>query len=218
MYGSGYFGAYVEDKKREATYQAEYQRILKMRPQGGSVFDVGCGVGLFLDRFDSALWQKYGVDISDYATEQARARGITVKDYDAGYDYPEESFDMITFRGTIQHLDTPFAVLKQCATLLKKSGLMVFLSTPNANSIYYKLFGTLPFLNPELNFFIPSAATLGNALNNLGLQVEEVRYPYLETPYARPLRDHLYFLLRCAGLRVKFPFWRNMMEVYAVKS
>ncbi len=217
LYGGQYFQVYVEDKKRDKCYRAEYEKISSMRPHGGSIFDVGCGIGLFLEKFDGATWQRYGVDISDFAVEQSRSRGISIKDYESGYDYPDQFFDVIVFRGTIQHLDTPFSVMKKCTRLLKKGGLMAFLSTPNANSICYKLFGTLPFLAPELNFFIPSNTTLKTALMNFGLEVVEVRYPYLETPYARPGRDHIYFLLRCLGIRVKFPFWRNIMEVYAVK-
>ena len=95
---------------------------------------------------------------------------------------------------------------------------MAFLSTPNANSICYKLFGHMPALDPELNFFVPSSTTLKQALTNLGLQVVNVRYPYLETPYSSPIRDHFYFALRCLGVHKNFAFWRNMMEIYAEKS
>lgn len=151
------------------------------------------------------------------AVAEARGRGIIVKDYEFGYEYPDENFDVIVFRGTIQHLDTPFAVIKKCVTLLKSGGLMAFLSTPNCNSICYRLFGSLPFLTPELNFLIPSDTMLRNALTNFGLEVMEIRYPYLETPYARPFRDHLFFVLRCFGVPVKFAFWRNIMEMYAIK-
>ena len=217
LYGPDYFQAYVDDKAREIWYQAEYERIAKMKPDGGSILDVGCGTGGFLQHFDSTKWSKYGVDVSDVAVEQARRHSITIRDYALGYDYPDESFDVIVFRGTIQHLDTPFAVIKKCTSLLKQGGLMAFLSTPNSNCIYYKLFGGLPFLNPKFNFLIPSDAILKQALTNFGLEIVEVRYPYLETPYARPLRDHIFFFLRCLGLRVQFPFWRNIVEVYALK-
>ena len=216
-YDESYFQAYRHDPKREQCYRAEAARIAAMKPQGGRIFDVGCGLGGFLAHVDGAMWEKYGVDISDVAIARAREQGITVKEFDEGYDYPESFFDVIVFRGTIQHLDTPFAAMKRCVALLKPGGLMAFLSTPNANSLYYKLFGTLPFLNPRLNFYVPSDLTLRDALTNFGLQVIQVRYPYLETPYARPLRDHVVFLLKCFGVRAHCPFWRSMMELYAVK-
>lgn len=217
LYGKDYFKSYENDPAREAWYRVEHEHLEKIRPEGGSILDVGCGLGLFLQQFDDKKWTKYGVDISELAVREARKRGIQVKNYDSGYDYPPDTFDVIVFRGTIQHLDTPFEVIKKCVLLLKRGGLMAFLSTPNANSIYYKLFGTLPFITPKFNFYIPSDTTLPNILTNFGLNVTDIRYPYLKTPYARPLKDHFYFLLRCLGIPVKFAFWGNMMEVYAVK-
>jgi len=216
LYGEEYFLAHAKDQRRRIWYVEEYRRIVDKKSEG-AIFDVGCGVGDFLEFFDSQKWRKYGVDISSYAVSRARARGILVKDYECGYDYPKENFDVIVFRGTLQHLDTPFAVIKRCLDLLKPGGLMAFLSTPNANSLCYRLFGTLPFLDPRMNFWIPSDTVLRDVLTNFGLRVNEIRYPYRETPYARPIRDHLGFLLRCLGVPVKFAFWRNLMEVYAEK-
>lgn len=216
IYGEAYFQHYRSDPQREIWYQVERDRIVS-RKSGGRILDVGCGLGNFLALFDGGRWERYGVDLSDVAIRESRAKGIQVKDYAQAYDYPMAWFDCIVFRGTIQHLDTPFAVIKRCVELLKAGGLMAFLSTPNANSVCYKLFGTLPFLRPEGNFWIPSDTTLPNALRNFGLQVAEIRHPYLETPYARPLRDPLSFLLRCLGIPVRFAFWGNLMEVYALK-
>ena len=216
-YDEAYFEAYQHDPLREAWYRSERDAVEARYPRGGSILDVGCGLGTFLQLFDDSRWRKFGVDVSEHAIAAARARGIAVKAYDRAYDYPDESFDVIVFRGTVQHLDTPFAVIQRCVRLLKTDGLMAFLSTPNANALCFRWFGTLPFLEPELNYWIPSDTTLPNALGNFGLTVLEVRHPYLETPYARPLRDHLRFALRCLGIKTEFPFWGNMMECYATK-
>lgn len=216
LYGEPYFCAYRSDPKRESWYRSERDRILALR-SGGRILDVGCGLGKFLEGFDPARWERCGVDVSDVAVRETRERGIRIQEYAAAYDYPEEWFDVVVFRGTIQHLDTPFSVIKRCSRLLKPGGLMVFLSTPNAGGICYRLFGDLPFLNPRLNFWIPSDRTLTNVLVQFGLTVLQIRYPYRETPYARPLRDHLFFVLRCLGFPMKFAFWGNLIEVYAVK-
>ena len=86
LYGPDYFQAYTNDEKRDRWYRAEHDRLVGMKPDGGSIFDVGCGIGAFLGQFDDAKWQKFGVDISDFAAEKARARGISVKAYEEGYD------------------------------------------------------------------------------------------------------------------------------------
>lgn len=218
LFGTDFFSAYRSDPKRERWYEVERDRLEALRPKGGAILDVGCGLGLFMDRFDGAKWKKFGVDVSPLAIAESRKRGITVKDYAQAYDYPDESFDVIVFRGSIENIDTPFAVVKKCASLLKKNGLMAFLSTPNSNSLCYRLFGTLPFLDPKYNYLIPSDDMLANAVRQFGMEVLEIRYPYLETPYARPIRDHIYFLLRCLGLPLKFAFWGNIIELYAEKK
>ena len=58
---------------------------------------------------------------------------------------------------------------------------------------------------------------MGNALRNFGLEVLSIRYPYLETPCARPFSDHLWYLLSFLGVKRKFAFWRSFMEIYCRK-
>jgi len=149
--------------------------------------------------------------------EQANLRGI-----DAMVDGIDRmtpgTFDLVVFRGSIQHIDEPFHMLRQGAAVLKPGGWMVFLATPNADSLVYKLWGDLPALDPPRNFWIPSARTLGNALQNFGLNVQSTEYPYWGGPYAHPARDLWRFCARLVGIKKPFAFPRNMMEVYARKS
>lgn len=215
-FNESYFSVYREDPKRMAMYKAERGRIERIKPSG-RILDVGCGLGLFLSEFSSERWDRFGADISKLAISEARSRGIQVNDYSNAYDYPDGSFDVIVFRGSLQLIPTPFAVIETCIRLLAAGGLMAFLSTPNSNSPYYRRFKTLPFLTPHLNFLIPSDIMMRNALQNFGLEIVEIRYPYLEGPYARPWRDHLLYLLSFLGVKSKFPFWRSSMEIYARK-
>ncbi len=69
---------------------------------------------------------------------------------------------------------------------------------------------------PPLNFVVFSER-IRQCLVNIGFREPEFYYPYLETPYASPLRDHFHFLLRLVGIKKQFAFWRNMMECYAQK-
>jgi SAM-dependent methyltransferase len=215
-YDESYFVLYRDDPNRLAMYRAERSRIEKLKP-AGRILDVGCGLGGFLAQFPPDRWERYGVDVAEIAIREARARGIRVNDFDRAYDYPDEFFDVIVLRGSLQLIPTPFAVLQECIRLLAPGGVLALLSTPNSNSPYYRRFGTLPFLTPHANFLIPSDIMMRDALRNFGLDLVEIRYPYLDTPYARPLRDHLYYLLSFFGVKRKFAFWRSAMEVYARK-
>ena len=101
--------------------------------------------------------------------------------------------------------------------MLKTNGYMVFLATPNINSIYYRLFRSLPALDPKRNFLLPSDIMVKQILENFKLKVLKVEYPYWSSPYAKPLSDHVKFFLRILGFKQNFAFWGNMMEYYAQK-
>jgi SAM-dependent methyltransferase len=216
-YDESYFSVYREDPNRVAMYRAERNRVEKLKPAGGRILDVGCGLGGFLAEFETQKWVRYGIDVADLAIKEARSRGIKVNDYSEAYNYPDQFFDVIVFRGSLQLIPTPFSAIETCIRLLTPGGYLIFLSTPNSNSPYYRRFKTLPFLTPHANFLIPSDIMMKNALENFGLEVVEIRYPYLGGPYARPLRDHFLYLLSFFGIKHKFPFWRSAMEIYAYK-
>lgn len=214
LYTDDYFKDRFEgqDLKREKSYLQEYSNITKYFTKG-KVLDIGCGMGNFLQVFDSNF-EKYGIEISEYAAIQATKKGIKIIDY----DFTENYFDLIIFRGVFQHLDTPLFSLQKALKMLKKGGFMVFLATPNSNSLYYKFFNTLPMLDPKRNFLIPSDIMLKQILENLNCEIVEIKYPYLISPYANPLTDHLKFVAKCFGLNYKFAFWKSSMEIYAKKT
>jgi len=215
-FDSQYFAPYSDDPKRQRMYEMERGRIEEYK-QGGRILDVGCGLGKFLAGFDPLKWDRYGVDVSDLAIQSARALGISVNQIQSAYDYPDEYFDVIVFRGSLQLIPTPFETLQKCIRLLSPGGYLILLATPNSNSPYYRRFKTLPILSPHLNFLIPSDLMMKNALKNMGLNVRRAHYPYLDGAYASPLRDHLLFLLSFIGIKRSFPFWRSVMEIYAQK-
>jgi SAM-dependent methyltransferase len=191
-------------------YAQEIKRLKSKFPEhmkGGAILDVGCGVGDWLCHLHGN-WTKCGVEPDDYAARQARAKGIFV----GSYSYEPGSFDVIVFRGTLQHIENPFETLRKAVELLRHGGLLVFLATPNTNSPMYKRTGTLPALDPPRNWWLPSDLNLRNVLVNMGFKNIEFYYPYGE-PYARPLGDFFRYLV---GLPTAFP--RSMMECYCVKG
>ena len=122
------------------------------------------------------------------------------------------------FRGTIQLIPNPFETIIRCIDLLKPGGILVLLATPNSRSPYYYLFKTLPFISEKTTFLLPSDLMMRNLFVNYGLRVATIKYPYFETPYARPARDFLMFILGIFGIRKKFPFPRSSMEIVAIKE
>lgn len=217
LYDEVYFQDYRADvnsvryKKRVAMYQQEYRRITNY-VQAGNVLDVGCGLGDFLQSFDSTHWRRYGIEVAPYAIETAKQRGIQME---LPSD-PEDFFDLVVFRGTIQVLDEPLTTLKKCIRWLRPGGFIVFLATPNIGSIFYRLFQELPTHDPT-EFLLVSEQILRRILESFGMEVLCFEFPYIGTPYAHPLRDLYHFALRCVGIRRPFAFWGNMLECYARK-
>lgn len=202
-------------KQRGIMYGQEFNRLRRYfnLEKGGRVLDIGCGQGDFLALFGKN-WQKYGIEISEFGREQARKKNILID-----FELKDNFFDLIIFRGTIQHIPDPIYRIGQCYYWLKSGGGLAFLATPNTNCLYYKLFNTLPMLVANQNFFLPSDITLKQILLNFGFKVEGTEYPYLGTPYASPLKDIFNFLLKLLKIRknIKVPFYKNMMECYAKK-
>lgn len=213
-YDDSYFQKrHGNDPKRLQSFQQEKVFINRFISEG-SVCDVGCSTGEFLNAID---WkgERYGMEINVLAAQEARSHGIR---FDKNILNQREFFDMVVYRGTIQHLPTPFSYIERSFHALKKGGYIVFLATPNANSIYYKLFNTLPLLAPSLNFFIPSDIVLSNALKNFGFETCAVEYPYRMSPYADLWSDHFKFIKKLL-LRTddRFAFWRSSMNLIARK-
>ncbi|HEU6453077.1 MAG TPA: class I SAM-dependent methyltransferase [Gemmatimonadaceae bacterium] len=218
LYDECYFRDYLPEyesaafRQRRVMYRQEYERITRYI-RSGRVLDVGCGCGDFLELFTPSRWERFGMEVAPVALEVLDAHGIQTDL--AGM--PDESFDLVIFRGTIQHLDEPITTIKRCIRWLHAGGYMVFLATPNIGSLYYRLFQELPAIDPPRNFMQVSDRILQGILENLGMEVLRFEFPYRGTPYARPIRDAFSFVLRFLGVRRDFAFWGNMLECYARK-
>jgi len=213
-YDRDYFAGYLDDgdqgkQKRDRQYAAERGRVFRFCSQG-RILDVGCGPGGFLEGFPDEQWDKYGVEVSDLAKEVARSKNIKFD-----FAWGDQFFDVVVFRASLHHVDTPFSLIKRSIQSLKMGGLIVFLMTPNADGIMYRLFRDIPGCDEHLNFLIPSQKILRQTLTNFGCEIIEFRFPYRDTPYANVPRDLLGFALKLFGSKRLVSFWGNYLECYA---
>lgn len=200
------------DPARLAAFRSERALLERYSDLTGAICDIGCSTGEFLE---AIYWQgpRYGTEINRFAIEQAARRGVSFeRDVHNSVDF----FDVVVFRGTLQHLRDPFATIEAAYRSLKPGGLVAFLMTPNANSLYYKIHNTLPALDAPRNYFIPSDTVLSNVLVNCGFEVLCIEYPYFGTSYARPATDFLRFAWSCVTrVPQRHAFPRSMMDVIA---
>ncbi|MCY9667420.1 class I SAM-dependent methyltransferase [Paenibacillus alginolyticus] len=198
-------------KRRVQAYNHEYNRLKKYLPPQGRLLDIGCGIGSFSELFGDE-WEKYGIEVSKSAKEIAIQKGIN---FDIN-SCEKGSFDLIVFRGSLHYME-PTEILSYSNMMLKRGGIIAFLATPNTSSIYYKLFKNLPFLEKDIKHYLISDKELRTLLERMNMDILEINKPYFNTPYARPIRDFLFFIFNLFGARLKFPFYGNMFELFARK-
>jgi SAM-dependent methyltransferase len=140
--GFGYTD-YDADKIPMIPVFEEYvRRIMRLRPQGGLLFDVGAATGFFMDiakRFGFAV---SGVEIAGFAAEVARNKGLDVTTgtlADVG-EQRASMYDVVTMLDVIEHVADPRAELLRVAGMLKSHGLVV-INTPDAGSWYARIMG-----------------------------------------------------------------------------
>lgn len=103
-----------------------YQKIHQCVPEGGRVFDLGCGDGSFLNTLKDR-YQCSGIEMSDLLSDLARKkRELNVRTGDfLTADFDDEEFDAITIISVIEHIDDPIKTFKKCFDLLKPHAVLI---------------------------------------------------------------------------------------------
>ena len=179
-------------KNREPVFRDAFKLIQHLKPDGGSVLDIGCGIGTFLSVCRDGGWDVTGVEPSSIACKIAR------KEY--GVELINELFSSAMFRGkkfdavfaaqVLHHLPDPVAFIQDVDRVLADDGILI-LRTPNLIPLELSLF-LQRFLGREKQFFCGPALftfhpkTLTFLFRRLGYhQVSFVNSrPYLEMPNA----------------------------------
>ena len=139
---------------------------------GGSLLDLGCSSGAFLQAMRSPSWKLHGIEMSNEVASRAEsATGGQVFVGDVlGAPYAPNSFDVITCFHVFEHLYDPGAVLKKAAEWLKPGGIF-YAMMPNIDSAGGRIFGSYWYaLELPRHLFHFSPKSLGNLANSLGLE------------------------------------------------
>jgi len=147
--------------------------VLQKYKSAGAILDLGCSAGGFLAGLDRSSWKLYGVEMSERAARQARARcgaQIFVGDI---LDAPFEpaSFEAITCFHVFEHVYKPKEVLARISEWLKPDGIF-YVMMPNIDSAGYRIFKSYWYaleLPRHLLHFSP--ASLRRLASSLNLEV-----------------------------------------------
>lgn len=118
-------------------FQKFLKAIKKQKPQG-TLLDVGCAMGFFVELAQQHGYDAYGIDPSSFAATEAKklvgSNRITTGTLDT-VDFKKQRFDIITLLDVFEHVEDPVKILKQVHTLLKPEGIIV-IATGNTSSIW----------------------------------------------------------------------------------
>jgi 2-polyprenyl-3-methyl-5-hydroxy-6-metoxy-1,4-benzoquinol methylase len=118
-------------------YEKIYSKIIEIIPQRSKVLDVGCGMGVLLNRVKNEKEAKvYGIDISRIAIEKLYQRGL----YGQVSMLPflglkDETFDVAVGTELLEHLKNPERGIKEICRVVRSNGLMIFTVPDNCMGI-----------------------------------------------------------------------------------
>jgi 2-polyprenyl-3-methyl-5-hydroxy-6-metoxy-1,4-benzoquinol methylase len=171
-YAAAYARLYREHwwwRVREDILLRQIRHILKGRPPGARILDVGCGAGLFFDALER-LGHVEGIESDRLAVAQAgrwRDR-IHIGELDDAFQ-PDSSFDLILLLDVVEHVDRPDRLLRRAASLLGPTGRIV-VTVPAFNWLWTS--------HDELNHHVQryTAKNLRDLMSAAGLTAIETSY------------------------------------------
>jgi SAM-dependent methyltransferase len=153
-----------DDAEFREDFRVARQLLHHAFPRGGSILDVGCASGFFLESLGQS-WNRHGIELFRLAVERSRSRpGLVVHERDlASAGFAKETFDVVCSFDVIEHLPNPMPIFQEARRILKPGGWLL-LGTGNSGSLAARMAGsrwTYLCIPEHLSFFNPRSLRKG---------------------------------------------------------
>jgi SAM-dependent methyltransferase len=157
-------------------YNIRVSRWSRLKPQGGSILEIGCGSGLMLAAFRRSGWRVLGLERTDEMAQLGRVRDLEILTVPVEKLSKSAFFDLIVIFNVLEHIDDPIALLRECASRLTPDGQLIIV-VPNFSSWQSRIAGPKWFhldVPRHVNHFTPE--TLRDALRRAGLRITDLNF------------------------------------------
>ncbi len=159
------------------SFQRKLRLILRHKPPGNRVLEIGCAQGKFLNSLP-AVFEKFGVEINENGRRYIQEHYPTITVYQG--DIENENFgdctkkyDIILMWHVLEHIKNPSSFLQRLSSLLNKNGVFIF-EVPNRDSLGFRLTRKQWFhLDTPRHLYHFNQRSLKKLLNQHGLKVVE---------------------------------------------
>jgi 2-polyprenyl-3-methyl-5-hydroxy-6-metoxy-1,4-benzoquinol methylase len=142
-YFNNWYIKYYDERKKH--FEKLWGKIEKFIPDKGTLLDIGCGIGIFLDIAREKKWNVYGQDISSFSIDYCRNKGYIIYDKPLPeLNLPENSIYVITMFDVLAHLQNPMEYIEKAKRLLKPAGVLI-IKTPFHSRFIFSLTKLLAF-------------------------------------------------------------------------
>lgn len=141
IYNHYYDGAYFETPTVVAQSLERVVLSFERFRVTGRILDIGYGEGGLLQIAGKCHWRCFGTEISPRSLAYGKESGWIVADNaEADPRFIPQGFDVVTMIELLEHVPNPQQVLQSAARWLRPGGLL-YLTTPNAESLNQRLLG-----------------------------------------------------------------------------
>jgi len=125
-----------ESEGRSRNFSVLLERLERLRPNRGELFDVGAATGIFCDLARRHGWKVDGIEPSAWAVQTARAKyGLRLRLGDfLEADLPAGRYQAVTMVDLIEHTPRPREAVRKAFEILAPGGLLS-LVTPDIHSL-----------------------------------------------------------------------------------